>query len=135
MDDEKLQKKIEAGDLNLESGIDADAYRTVFNALKTNPDGQLKNSLADKVIQKLIAAKERREYRKDMFWFFAALLALVAGMVLCVGFILPYLKLDNVSHGLSGLIQYKGLILVTVIMLGVFSWLDKKLLKQPQSEV
>jgi len=131
--DEELQRKIEIDD-DAQQGVDADAYRTVFAALKQQPDIHLKRTFADDLIQKLIAAREKRENRKDMFWFGFGMLVLVMGMVVSTGFILPYLKVENAATGLSGLLQYKGLILVAIVMFGIFGWLDDRLPKPHQSK-
>ena len=134
INEEELQKRIETENHQAEEGIDADAYRTVFSALKQKPDFRLKNSLADSVVQRLIAAKERGEHRRDIFLFTLGLFTLVIGMLICIAFISPYLKLENAAAGLSGLLQYKGLILLTVVMVGFFGWLDNRLLKVHQSK-
>jgi hypothetical protein len=63
--DEELQNQIEKTGSPLE-GLDAYAYKKVFDALNQEPDFYLPFNFADKVVQKIEAKKESST---DFLWF------------------------------------------------------------------
>jgi hypothetical protein len=124
VNDDELQKSIERNDSNIENSIDAEGYKVVFQALsKPRFEG---TSVADKVIQRIIAMREKRENRKDFLWFFFGVFVLLIGLAISLVFASEYIKVDIDSSSLSGILAYKELIVISIIMVVLFNWLDKK---------
>ena len=125
MTDEQLQQKIESGELvNNKEGL---AYRKIFDALKKEPY-QLPTSFADRVMLQLNA--ESSTLFKDYIWLSVGLLCFFVAAVASLAFIHYKFSLGLFSWGAFRFISgYPGLILLSVILIGAFQWLDKKLVR------
>ena len=62
--DEELQSQIEKA--TFVEGVDAYAYKKVFDVLKQEPDFHLPDNFADRVIQKI---ETKKESSSDFIWF------------------------------------------------------------------
>ncbi len=119
--EEELQKNMEAG--HRSEGLDARAYGEVFRALKKEPDYQLADNFADRVVTRILTEKTR--YSRDYFWFGAGLFFLIVAFVATVFF--TGFRLD--FGFLNGMADYKGLVVFGIFFIVLLNWLDKKLIK------
>ena len=119
--DEELQNQIERADSSVD-GIDAYAYKKVFDALKQEPDFHLPTNFADKVVQKIEAKKESSS---DFLWFGIGIFMFAVAAI--VSIVLTDFK---VSFGAFKFISgYPGLFIFGLGFILFIQWLDKKLLR------
>jgi hypothetical protein len=123
--EEELQRNIEAGKPVKGEDADVKAYQEVFRALKTAPATSLPHYFADKVVARVLE-KQKRESKKDIFWFCAGMVFLVValmGTIFYTGF-----KIDmGFLKEMSG---YSGLLIFAVSFITLLNWLDKRLVLQ-----
>ncbi|MEJ0054494.1 MAG: hypothetical protein WDN75_01905 [Bacteroidota bacterium] len=119
--DENLQNEIERGDASI-NGIEAKAYRRVFDALKKEPDFSLPANFADHVIVRMEA---RKESSRDFLWMGAGVVGFVIAAIISV--LLTNFKFDfGVFKFMAG---YPGLVAFGVVFILGLQWLDKKLIR------
>ncbi len=119
--DESIQKQIEEG--NIPSGVDADAYRLVFQSLKKEPNIKLSTDFAQRV--SLMASSRSKSFDWDKFFLFAGIgafgIALIYAIV-ATDFTLSLGAFQFVS-------DYSFLFIFAIAIIAVVQWLEKKLLK------
>lgn len=125
MTDEKLQRKIEDGEPV--NNLEGRTYRKIFDVLKKEPY-QLPSSFADRVMLQL--NEESSTLFKDYIWLSVGLLSFFVTAVASLTFIHYKFSWGLFSWGIFRFISgYPGLILLSVILIGVFQWLDKRLVR------
>ena len=80
IEDENLQNKIEGGDAPV-NGIEANAYKRVFDALNKEPDFTLPVNFADHVIARMEAKKESSF---DFIWIGAGVAGFIIAAIVSV---------------------------------------------------
>lgn len=124
--EEELQNRIEGGGSG--EGMDARAYRHVFQALGKEPDYELPSDFAAKVANR-ISVREEKRLSSEYIWFAAGILLLAAafiGTVVFIGFRLDFGFLNVMA-------DYKGLVVFGAGFILLLNWIDKKLLSDKQS--
>ena len=115
--DEELQNKIEQS--GAAEGIDAYAYKKVFDALKQEPSFHLPANFADQIIAKIEA---KRESSRDITWFSLGILLFVIAAIVAV-------VLTDFTPGFGAfkfIPGYRGLIIFAVGFILALQWLDRK---------
>jgi hypothetical protein len=126
--EEELQRSIETND-NTQDGVDATAYRMVFNVLKKETDFELSPAFADQLVSMLNSEIARKEARRDRWWLVLGLLGMVAALIYAfqsVNFS-PRVGVFTFISGYWGLIVF-GLVLVTAL-----HFVDKYMLRKLHS--
>ena len=118
--EEELQNQIEKTGSSLE-GVDAYAYKKVFDALKQEPDFHLPINFADQIVSKI---EVKKESSLDFLWlgigvFMFGIAAIVA--IVLTDFRVSFGALKFVS-GYPGLFIFGGAFILFI------QWLDKKLI-------
>jgi hypothetical protein len=119
--DEELQNQIErtgAGE-----GIDARAYKAVFDALKLEPDFRPSAGFADRVLSRIQPA---RESKTEIVWMAIGIFSFVIAGVVAV-FLTNYRLNFGVLKFVSG---YPGLIAFGIAFVAGLHWLDGKFIKK-----
>src|SRR5260370_40685946 len=75
--DESIQKQIEEG--NIPSGVDADAYRLIFQSLRKEPNFKLSADFAQRGSP--MANSQSKRFDWDKFFLFAGFIALTIAIV------------------------------------------------------
>jgi len=123
--DEELQNQIERAGSSSE-GVDAYAYKKVFDVLKQEPDFHLPINFADKVVQKIEAKKE---LSNDYIWFGLGIFMFAIATIVAI--VLTDFK---VSFGaLKFIAGYPGLFIFGIAFILFIQWLDKKLVRPKAS--
>ena len=122
--DEILQNQIEIG--NSASGVDADAYKIVFNSLKKEPQCNLSTDFAVKVSS---LATPKKSFDWDKFILIAAGFGFVAALAYALILVKPTFSPGAFTF-VSG---YPGLIVFAIVFILFLNWLDKKLIKPSHS--
>jgi len=123
--DEELQNQIEKTGLPIE-GVDAYAYKKVFDALKQEPNFHLPINFADKVVQKIEA---RKESSSDFLWFGIGIFIFAIAAIVAI--VLTDFK---ISFGALKFISgYPGLFIFGTAFILFIQWLDKKLVRPKTS--
>ena len=123
--EEELQNQIEKTGM-LADGVDAYAYKKVFNALKQEPDFHLPGNFADRVIQKI---EVKKETSSDFIWFGLGIFLFAAAAIVAI--VLTDFK---VSFGaLKFMAGYPGLFIFGAAFILGLQWLDKKLVRPKAS--
>ncbi len=116
--DEELQNQIEQASSSID-GVDAYAYKKVFDALKQEPDFHLPINFADRVIQKIEAKKESSN---DFVWFGLGILLFIVATIVAI--LLTNFKLN--FGALKFITGYPGLIIFGISFILALQWMDKK---------
>jgi hypothetical protein len=127
IDDEALQKSIEEGK-SFKDDADARAYQHVFRALQNDPGYDLSLAFAENVMQKA-AVNRRRESANDFIWFGIGIFLLVIAFIVALIISLVFIGFKPSLGFLGGLSAYKGLIVVAIVMIVIFSKLEKRLMR------
>jgi len=124
-EDENLQKQFEKGDFSAE-GVDAQAYRKIFDALKNEPEYTLPIYFADRLVT-LIESKERtKEVSRDNFWLGLGLFSFVIALI--VALVLTDFKFSfGAFQFFAG---YRGLIFFGIAFVLLLNWIDKKIIRK-----
>lgn len=119
--DEELQNQIEKSSSHAE-GVDAYAYKKVFDVLNQEPDFLLPGNFADRVIQKI---ETKKESSSDFIWFGVGIF-----MFAIAAFVAIVLTDFKISFGaLKFIAGYPGLFIFGIAFILVLQWLDKKLVR------
>jgi hypothetical protein len=121
--DEELQRKIEAREI-LEGNEDAKAYQKIFDALEKDPGFTLSDSFADRVIQKVMIRNGESPW--VFFWFGFGFFLLVGGLVVATVASIAYYGFKPDLGFLRSIADYKGLLVVALILLTIFNYIDKR---------
>ncbi len=123
--DESIQKQIEEG--NIPSGVDADAYRLIFQSLKKEPNFKLSADFAQRVSS--MAYSQSKSFDWDKFFLFAGFFALTIAMVYAIA-----VTDFTFSVGSFQFIKdYSFLLIFAVGVIALLQWIDKKLLRVSNS--
>ena len=123
--DEEMQNQFDhAGDVG--DGIDAYAYKKVFDALKQEPDFRLPANFSDQVIAKLEA---KRESSRDFIWFGLGIFSFVIATVVAV--VLTDFRLN--FGAFKFIAGYQGLIIFGIVFILALQWIDKRVIQKTLS--
>lgn len=120
----ELQKNVEAGKIFSQEDPDAVAYQQIFKALAREPDFHLKDSFADDLVKKVTQEKARSTFR-EYIWMAAGFVLLLIAFVVAIAF--TGFKLN--WGFLSGLSNYKGVLLFGAFFIAILHWLDKRAIR------
>jgi hypothetical protein len=124
--EEELQRKVERGEMLSRDNADVRAYQHVFDALRKEPDYTLHHSFADNVVQKISAQNLEKKSSSDLWWLGLGIFLLVIAFIVSLSYTLSFIKL---SPGfLSAMWEYKGIIVLSVMLIVIFNWLEKRLI-------
>jgi hypothetical protein len=124
--EEELQRKVESGKLLSRDNADVRAYLHVFDALRKEPHYRLHHSFADNVVQKILAQSQEKKSSADFWWLGLGILLLVIAFIVSLSYTVSFIKL---SPGfLSAMWEYKGIIVLAVMLIVIFNWLEKRLI-------
>jgi hypothetical protein len=129
--EETLQRKFESGENVSADNIDMKAYQQVFGALNKKPDYKLSAGFADKVLLKIVH-REKEESSLDYFWFGFGVFILVMALVVTVGISLVYLGFKPDLGFLKSAADYKGLLIIALILVGIFNYVDSRFIRSTQ---
>jgi hypothetical protein len=121
MKDEELQDQIEKASSSVD-GVDAYAYKKVFDVLKQEPDFHLPVNFADQVISRI---ETKKDSSRDFLWFGIGI------FMFAIAAIVAILLTDfKVSFGTFKFIAgYPGLFIFGLAFILALQWLDKKLVR------
>ena len=123
--DEELQNQIERATSPID-GVDAYAYKKVFDALTLEPDFHLPVNFADQVILKMESGKESL---RDFVWFGLGIFLFAIATLVTI-----MLTNFSVSFGAMKFITgYPGLFIFGVCFILALQWLDKKFVRPKSS--
>lgn len=128
--EEELQNNIEARNVSV-NDADTKAYQHVFKSLKKEPEFTLPMGFADRVANMVAERNEKKIYTRDLIWLVVGVVFITIGFIIAIA--VGGLKFD--LSFLSGIAEYKGLIIFGVVFIGFLNWLDKKLLKDKHANV
>jgi hypothetical protein len=124
--EEELQRKIEQGQ-PLPDNQDVIAYQQVFRNLSKVPDYSLHAFFADRVIQKVMARKQAQESSKDLWWFGVGIFFLVVTLIVAFAVSFAYFRFKLEFGFLNAIADYKGLLVIGVLLVLIFNRFEKKL--------
>ncbi len=123
--DEELQNKFDRQKFSGE-GIDAESYRSVFDALKQEPHYSLPLNFADKMVDLVEAKENQKQSSRDTFWFAFGLALFVVGSGVAV-----YLTNFKLSVGVFKFASgYQGLLIFAITFVLLLNWVDSKLIRK-----
>jgi uncharacterized protein with beta-barrel porin domain len=121
--EEELQKRIEQGQEDRNTGVDARAYQEIFRALKKDPGYSLPGNFAERTAGKVL--QEKSAASSDALWFGIGIFLLTVSLLVALFF-----SGFSLNFGfLEGMTDYKGLLVFGILFVAFLNWLDKKLLK------
>jgi len=126
--DEKLQESIEQG-MYESSDIDSQAYHIVFGAAKKEPNVHLSPQFSDNIIKRILIAEEKRASRKDLIWLGLGVFVLIITAIATI--VLTGFRPDFGAFKFVG--NYGGLLLFVVLLIGLFHWVERKVLPHHNS--
>lgn len=132
MTDEELQNSIEKGFKG--KGLEARAYRTVFDAVEKEPSYKLPSNFADKVMVKIEVASKRSASR-ELVWLYVGLASFViaAGVAMVLSNF-DRLNFDGLNFGVLKFISgYPGLIIFGCLFILGLQWIDRKFISSKQA--
>lgn len=122
MSEEEIQNAFESGQPSA-SDLDSRAYRAVFRSISKEPGLKISDSFAERVMKKIMI-KKRREARRDFLWLSFGVLFLMIGLVVTA--VIAGLRFQlGFLREMSG---YAGVFVFGIVVILVFSWLEKKAL-------
>ena len=124
--EEELQRKIEFGE-SVPDDQDTNAYQQVFRNLSKAPDYSLHASFAERVMQKVLAQKQMKESSKDMWWFGVGIFLLVITLIVAFAVSFAYIRFQLNFGFLNAIGDYKGLLVVAILLVVIFNRFEKKL--------
>lgn len=120
-EDELIQQQIENGSAT--EGIDADAYRLVFRALKKDTAPELRNDFSKRVAA--IAFAPKKSFDWDKFFLFGGFF-----LFLCVlGYAVLATEFTFSAGAFQFLSNYSYFVIFAVALVAMLQWIDKKILK------
>jgi len=125
-EDELIQQQIENG--NVPDGIDADAYRLVFRALKTNLKTELPDDFAKRVSSLALAPKKSFDW--DKFYLFSGFLALIVAL----GYAVAATEFAFSMGSFQFLSNYSYFVIFAIVVVALLQWIDKKILKTTNTQ-
>lgn len=125
-EDELIQQQIENG--STPEGVDADAYRLVFRALKTDLKGALPDDFAKRVSSLAFAPKKSFDW--DKFFLFTGLFALIVAL----GYAIVASEFTFSMGSFQFLANYSYFVIFAVAVVALLQWIDKKILKTASTQ-
>src|SRR5689334_5997988 len=119
--EEELQQNIESGQ-STDNGPDAQAYRTVFDALQKEPQYALPAGFARRVMQKI----EIREKRRLSFRERRAVALAVFLMVIALAVTIYMTGVKPALGVLNGVSPHWAFIVFAISFIGFLHWLDRR---------
>lgn len=126
MNEEELQHKIESGEPLGNS--DAEAYRQVFNALKTEPELKISASFADRIVN-IVEVRQKKRHVPEMFWLAAGIVLLL----IAFGVAVAMTNFKPSMGFLSAMSSYTGLFIFGIVFIGLLNWIDKRFIHNNQA--
>jgi hypothetical protein len=127
--EEELQKNLESGKLPEGDDLDIKAYQHVFNGLKKAHEYSLPIGFAERVVAKAVETREKRGFSRDFLWFGIGLFLMVVACIVAI----VYSGFKPSLGFLSGLADFKGLIIFGAVFIFFLNWLDKKLVRKNEN--
>ncbi|GHN00217.1 hypothetical protein WSM22_17060 [Cytophagales bacterium WSM2-2] len=124
--DELIQIQVEEGSIPV--GVDAEAYRMVFSALKKEVDFKLPDDFASRVASLAQAPAKKTDW--DKIFLFGGLFAFAIAMIYAIAIT----KFTISAGAFLFLKDYSLLFALVIIVLISLQWLDKKLLRNIHSQ-
>jgi uncharacterized paraquat-inducible protein A len=121
--DELLQQRIEKGE-PLSDSADAQAYTIVFKAIQRSPEVHLSHTFADRIVANIEARNQKRE-RRVIAWFAVGIFSLLVTLAVAIALAAPTLHLGF----LRDIYGYAGVFAFGAVILMIFNWLDKRLIR------
>lgn len=125
--DEQLQQSLEAG----QTPTDAEGrlYRQVFDALAQEPRPYLPADFAAATAHRILMAQKSRA--ADRHWFGAGLVALLVAGIVAIALTKP-----SLSWGVFSFLKaYPGLLVIGLLLMAAFQWLERRLLRPRQGRL
>ena len=124
--EELIQEQIEKG--IVPDGIDADAYRLVFSALKKDTKTKLSDDFAKRVSSLAFARKKSFDW--DKFFLFTGLFTLIAAL----GYAVVATEFTFSMGSLQFLSNYSYFVIFAIGVVALLQWIDKKILKTTSTQ-
>ncbi len=121
--DEKLQESIEQGRYD-SADLDSQAYKIVFDVIKKEPETQLHPQFSDRIISRIVMADENRAVRRDFIWLGIGIFVLIVTAIVTI--VLMGFQLN--PGAFKFIDNYGGLLIFAAFLIGVFHWVEKKIL-------
>jgi hypothetical protein len=128
MSDEEIQKSLDSNLPLDENDRDVAAYRKIFAVVSKEPSLKITNSLAERVINKIVAQK-KREARRDIVWLSFGVVFLLVGLIVTAAFAGLQFQLGFLKD-MSG---YAGIFVFGIVVILAFNWIEKKTLSKKLS--
>lgn len=125
-EEELIQEQIENG--SIPDGIDADAYRLLFSALKKDTQARLPDDFAKRVSSLAFARKKSFDW--DKFFLFTGLFMLIAAL----GYAVVATEFTFSMGSLQFLSNYSYFVIFAVGVVALLQWIDKKILKTTSTQ-
>ncbi|MBS1680726.1 MAG: hypothetical protein JST48_03365 [Bacteroidetes bacterium] len=119
--DDILQTQIEKG--NVIQGIDADAYKIVFNALKQEPDFKLSDGFVMRVTSTV-------DEKKSFDWDKLLIAVGAFGFVVVLAYALTAIKPTFTVGIFTFILSYQGLIGFGIVFILMLNWIDQRLISR-----
>jgi hypothetical protein len=123
--DEELQERVEhSGRVAAEDGLDASAYQQIFHSLRQDPGYALPANFAESLANRLMP-EQKSFFSRDFAWFGIGIFGLTASF--CIAILFFGFKIDFTF--LTGLGDFKGLLIFGISFVAFLNWLDKKVVR------
>jgi hypothetical protein len=126
--DEDLQHQFELGDFSAE-GIDAQAYRKVFDALQKEPTFSLPINFADQLVEKVESRERRKETSRDNLWLSLGLFSFFIALLTAI--VLSGFKFSTGAFGFFP--SHLGLVIFGASFVILLNLVDRKLVRKSTS--
>lgn len=103
----------------------------MFSALSKEPGYALSTSFADRIVQKV--SEQKSESSWDFFWFGFGIFCLVAGLVASVVISIAYFGFKPDLGFLKSMTDYKGILALAIILIGIFNYVEKRVISNQKS--
>jgi hypothetical protein len=126
-DDELIQQQIEDGKAT--EGMDADAYRLVFSALKKDPAPQLRDDFAKRIVARAFAPKKSFDW--DKFFLFGGIFTFLG----ISGYAVLATEFTFSLGAFQFLSNYLYFIIFAIVIVVMLQWIDKKILNPSSAQL
>jgi hypothetical protein len=125
--EEELQKNLENGKPVVGDELDLKAYQQVFKVLGMQPNYDLSSDFAAKVAAR-VSEQKSKGLSGDLIWFGVGIFLLFISFVVALVISLSWIGFKPSLGFLSGISEYKGLIVLAIVLVTIFNMVEKKLI-------
>lgn len=126
-EDERIQQQVEKG--IKEDGVDAEAYRLVFRALKKEETlAKLPDDFGSRV--STLAFAKRKSFDWDKLFLLSGLFALLGAL----GYSIAATEFALSLGAFQFLSNYSYFVIFAIVVVGLLQWIDKKILKTTNTQ-